>query len=157
VVRGCSVTEASRQVGVSRKHGSELYLRELQSVSDSMNETRPLMLAQDLETLRLIAQAHMGPATGTAVVLDEDQIIRDRSGEERYDALIFRVAPSPASAKIVIAALDRRAKLLGLDAAVKVEISQARINDTVDEIVGLLDDASDTELAEVLDIDRGAG
>jgi len=125
VAAGMTITEAAKSVGVSRRHGQDLYQRQLQLAMEQNNDLRQHLIAQDLETLRLLARAHMGLAL---------------SGDTQ-------------SAKVVLACLDRRAKLLGLDAAVKVEISQGKINDTVDEIVGLLDDASDDELATVLMIE----
>ncbi len=125
VASGMNVTEAAKSLGISRKHGSDLYQRQLQVSMEQNADLRQHLIAQDLETLRLLARAHMGLA----------------------------LRGDPQSAKIILSILDRRAKLLGLDAAVKVEISQGRINDTVDEIVTLLDDATDDELATVLQIE----
>jgi hypothetical protein len=159
VAAGHTVAEAARLVKVSAKHASDLYRGELRSVMESNNGLRQDLIARDLETLRQLLRAHMGPAIGQVVVLDEDQIIQTPDGEEQVTDLIYRVAPDPASAKIVLAVLDRHAKLMGLDAAVKVEISQARINDTVDTIVSMMDGDGGDELAEVLAIEqpRAAG
>lgn len=156
VASGHSVTEASRVVKVSRTHAQRLYTRELQSVVDANNDLRQLLIAQDLETLRLLAKAHMGPALGELVVIDPDGVITDDDGTEQLAGrLALRTEPSAASAKIVLAALDRRAKLLGLDAAVRVEISNQRINDIVEAVVALLDGSDDEEIAAVLPIEAG--
>jgi hypothetical protein len=125
VASGMSVTEAAQTLKISKKHGGELYRRELARAMAENSELRQELLAQDLETLRLLIRSFM---PGALRGLAED-------------------------ARIVLQALDRRARLLGLDAAVKVEISQARVNDTVDEIVTLLDDATDSDLADVLEIE----
>jgi hypothetical protein len=125
VASGMTITDAAQSLKISRKHGDDLYRRQLQQAMQESGELRQMLLAQDIETLRLLIRAFM---PGALRGLAED-------------------------ARIVLQALDRRAKLLGLDAAVKVEISQARINDTVDEIVTLLDDATDDDLADVLEIE----
>jgi hypothetical protein len=156
VASGCTVTEAAKRVGVSRKHASHLYQRELQTVVDGNSDLRQLLIAQDLETLRLLAKAHMGPALGELVVIDPDGVITDDDGTEQLAGrLALRTAPDAQSAKIVLAVLDRRAKLLGLDATIKVEISQQRINDIVDAVVALVDGADDEEIAAVLPIESG--
>jgi len=148
VASGMTVTAAAKHVGVSRKHGSELYHRELQVAMEANAELRQHLLAQDLETLRLLILAHMGPATGSEFIVVEDEV----QGEGQ--TVLARCVPNPSSAKIVLSALDRRAKLLGLDAAVRIEISQSRIQEVVDAIVALTDGATSAqELAEVLQID----
>jgi hypothetical protein len=155
VAAGSTVTAASRAVGVSQHHGSQLYLRELQRVTEANADVRRFMLAQDLETLRQLIAAHMGPALGEAVFLaDDGEIITDPKGRQRLDLREVRTAPPDhQSAKIVLSALDRRAKLLGLDAAIRVEVSNAKVADAVEDIEAMIDDADDTELAEVLPID----
>jgi hypothetical protein len=155
VASGQTVTAAVDAVGGSRRHGSQLYIRELQRVLESSNDLRREMIAQDLESLRLLMAAHMPLALGQTLAFDDSgEVIEDLKGRDIVDLRhVVAVPPSYQSAKIVMSVLDRRAKLLGLDSAVKVEISQGRVNDTVDEIAALIDDATDDGLAAVLEID----
>jgi hypothetical protein len=155
VAAGETVTAASRAVGVSQHHGSQLYLRELQRVTDDNADVRRFMLAQDLETLRQLIAAHMGPAVGQALfVTDSGEVIEDPKGRQRLDLReVMTQPPSYQSAKIVLSALDRRAKLLGLDAAIRVEVSNAKVANAVEDIEHMIDEADDTDLAEVLPID----
>ena len=129
VASGMTVTEAAESLGLTRQTGSRVYNAELRRVMDTNNELRSQLIAQDLETLRLLARAHMPRA------------LRGDTG----------------SAKIVLGVLDRRAKLLGLDAAIKVEISNDRVNEAVDEIVALLDAANSDELPTILEAETGLG
>lgn len=114
VASGMTVTEAAESLGLSRQQGSKIYHAELARVMEANNSLRGQLVAQDLETLRLIGRAFMGRAL-------------------RGDA---------PSAKIVLGVLDRRAKLLGLDAAIKVQVSNDEVNKVVEEIVELLDTAN---------------
>lgn len=129
VASGMTVTEAATTLGLSRQQGSKLYNAELRRVMDTNNELRGLLIAQDLETLRLLTRAHMPHAL-------------------RGDT---------QSAKVVLAALDRHAKLLGLDAAIKVEVSNDRINEAVDGIVALLEATNGDELPDLLEAETEAG
>lgn len=129
VASGMTVTEAAESLSLNRQTGSRLYHAELRRVMDANNELRGQLIAQDLETLRLLVRAHMARAL-------------------RGDA---------ASAKIVIAALDRRSKLLGLDAAIKIEISNERVNEAVEEIVALLDAVHGDDLPMVLEAETETG
>lgn len=156
VASGMTITDAAKAVGVSRRAGSELYHAQLAYEMERNTGLRQHMIAQDLETLRLLLAAHMPLALGTAAVIDADNVIHTDDGDVAGTAAFLR-EPSSRSAKIVLSVLDRRSKLMGLDAAVRVEVSNARINDVLDTIVERLGEASDTELAEVLQIDRSAG
>ena len=129
VASGMTVTEAAATLGLSRQQGSRLYNAELHRVTEANNELRGLLIAQDLETLRLLTRAHMPHAL-------------------RGDT---------QSAKVVLAALDRHAKLLGLDAAIKIEVSNDRINEAVDGIVALLEAANGDELPTLLEAETEAG
>ena len=157
VAAGMTVTAASDAVGVTRKHGSELYLRALQAAMQQQADLRSHMLAQDCETLRQLIEAHMPPALGQSYILEGSSDEGEDTGEvdEGSGRRILALPPSHQSAKIVLAALDRRAKLLGLDAAIRIEVSNAAVNEAVDDIVELIDTASDDELAQVLEIDSG--
>lgn len=155
VAAGETVTAASRAVGVSQHHGSQLYTRAMQSALESQNDLRREMLAQDLETLRQLLAAHMPLAVGkTATIADDGEVIEDPRGRRRVDLRdVVVTPPSYQSAKIVISVLDRRAKLLGMDAAIRVEISNANVSAAVEEVEGMISDADDSAVAEVIEID----
>jgi hypothetical protein len=127
VASGMTVTEAAESLKLTRATGSRIYNNELRRVMDSNNELRGQLIAQDLETLRLLARAHMAQAL-------------------RGDT---------SSAKIVLGVLDRRAKLLGLDAAIKVEISNDRVNEAVEQIIELLEQGSGGDLPDILEAETG--
>ena len=129
VASGMTVTEAATTLGLTRQRGSKLYNAELRRVTETNNELRGLLIAQDLETLRLLTRAHMPAAL-------------------RGDT---------QSAKVVLAALDRHAKLLGLDAAIKIEVSNDRVNEAVEGIVALLEASRDDELPTLLEAETGTG
>jgi DNA-binding transcriptional LysR family regulator len=129
VASGMTVTEAATTLGLSRQQGSKLFNNELRRVTDTNNELRQEILAQELETLRLLHRAFM-------------------AGALRGDY---------QSAKIVLGVLDRRAKYLGLDAAIKIEVSNDRINEAVDGIVALLEAANGDELPTLLEAETEAG
>lgn len=155
VASGMTVREASNVVGVSAHWASQLYQRELQLVTDRHGELRRLMLTQDLETLRLLIAAHMPAAVGEQLVIAADgEVVEDPKGRLHVDLRqVAKMPPSHQSAKIVLSALDRRSKLLGLDAAIQVEISNSRVSEAVDDIQNLLDGAEDDDLAIVLELD----
>ena len=136
VAKGMTITAAAGVAGVSEKHARELYHRELASVTEANNGLRQQLVSQDLESLRLLIEAHMPAALGSWV---EEQAPSDT--EHEGHRRIYARPPDDRSAKIVLAALDRRSKLLGLDAAIKVEVSNARVSEVVDGVVDLVDGA----------------
>lgn len=121
VASGCTITDAAAAIGVSRKTASGWYQQELAAAAQRNRELSEHLIAQDLETIRLLMRAHMPNA------LDGDQ----------------------GAAKVILACLDRRSKLLGLDAAVKVEISNARVEDVVGRILELTGQAPPVELLPI--------
>jgi hypothetical protein len=152
VAGGATIKEAAAIVGVSPHWAGQLYIRELQAVTDKSGQLRRFMLAQDLETLRQLIKAHMPLAVGEALALDKDGYVQPDATHVNTTTLITRT-PDYQSAKIVLSALDRRAKLLGLDAAIRVEVSSTRVNEAVDDIEKMIDDADDASLADVLELD----
>lgn len=134
VAKGRTIVAASRELGISEKHARDLYHRELSSVMETNNGLRQQLVSQDLETLRLLIEAHMEPALGAWV---EEPSARGRR--------VYSAPPDPQAAKIILQALDRRSKLLGLDSAIKVEVSNARVSDVVDGVVQLMDSGWDEE------------
>jgi hypothetical protein len=112
---GLTITKAAETLKISRKHASELFNRELAEILQETNEQRQLLLARELETLRLLKRAWMGKA----------------------------LSGNYAAARIVLQVGDRVADLLGLNAAIQVEISNKRIDETVTGVLELLDSAAD--------------
>lgn len=134
VAKGLTIKAAASAAGVSEKHGRTLYERELASVTEANNGLRQQLVSQDLESLRLLIEAHMPAALGSWV---QEQVPAD--SEDGGHMRIYARPPDDRSAKIVLAALDRRSKLLGLDAAIKVEVSNAKVSEVVDGVVELVD------------------
>jgi hypothetical protein len=115
VASGVTVTKAAETLKISRKHASELFNRELADILAETNEQRQLLLARELETLRLLKRAWMAKAL---------------RGD--YQA-----------ARVILQVGDRVANLLDLNAAIHVEISNKRIDETVASVLELLDSAGD--------------
>lgn len=136
VAKGLTIKDAAKLAGVSEKHGRELYARELAAATEQNNGLRQQLVSRDLETIRLLIQAHMPAAVGCYEM-------------DPQDGLVMIKPPSDASAKVVLAALDRQSKLLGLDAAIKVEVSNARVSEVVDGVVELVDGLVGDELPDV--------
>jgi hypothetical protein len=111
VARGMTIREASEELGVGEDQGRKIYHRELSRVHESNKELAELLIPLNLETIRLLVQAHMPIA----------------------------LAGHVSSAKLVLDAIRDRAKLLGLEAAIKVEVSNQRIEEAVGGIITLID------------------
>jgi hypothetical protein len=118
VASGLTVTKAAETLKITRKHASDLFNRELADILAETNEQRQLLLARELETLRLLKRAWMGKAL---------------SGD--YQA-----------ARIILQVGDRVHSLLGLNAAIQVEISNKRIDETVAGVLALLDSTNDVPM-----------
>jgi hypothetical protein len=129
VASGMTVTEAATSLGLSRQQGSKIWIAELRRVTEANNGLRQELLAQELETCRLLIRAHIPRA------------LRGDTG----------------SAKVVIAVLDRRSKYMGFDAEIKVAISNDRISEAVEEIVALLDSINGDDLPTILEAETGLG
>jgi hypothetical protein len=127
VASGMTIVEAAESLSLTRQTGSRIYRAELRRVMDANSGLRQEVLAQELETCRLLIRAHMGRAL---------------RGDYQ-------------SSRIVLGALDRRAKYLGLDAAIKVEISNERVTSAVDEIVQLLEATNGDDLPTILEAENG--
>lgn len=128
VASGMTITEAAESLDLTRQTGSRIYHAELRRASEAISGLRQDLLVQELETCRLLLRTFMAKAL---------------RGDYH-------------SAQIVLATLDRRAKYLALDAAVKIEVSNERINETVEGIVALLD-AANGELPTILEAETGTG
>jgi chemotaxis regulatin CheY-phosphate phosphatase CheZ len=129
VASGHTVTEAAKELKISRKTGSQYYQDALAAAAERNQELRQHMLAQDLETLRQLLKRMMHLA----------------------------ISGDTAAARVVLGILDRRAKLLGLDAALKIEISNQRIDSVVRDIVDMVEGDDGVLEPELLGIETGGG
>lgn len=124
VASGMTVVAAGAELKMQRAQASKLYNAELQRMIKENDELRTSLVVQELETLRLLKQRFM------------------------VDAL----RGDPKAARVVLGVVDRNMDLLGLKAAIQVQVSNARIDTTITDIVGLLD-ASEAALPKLLETD----
>jgi hypothetical protein len=124
VASGMTVAAAGAELKMQRAQASKLYNAELQRMIKENDELRTSLVVQELETLRLLKLRFMRDALG---------------GDEK-------------AARIVLGVVDRNMDLLGLKAAIQVQVSNARIDTTITDIVGLLD-ASEASLPKLLETD----
>jgi hypothetical protein len=124
VASGMTVAAAGAELKITRNAASKIYNAELQRMIKENDELRTSLVVQELETLRLLKQRFM------------------------RDAL----TGDTAAAKIVLGVVDRNMDLLGLKAAIQVQVSNARIDSTITDIVGLLE-ASEATLPKLLETD----
>jgi hypothetical protein len=124
IASGMTVTEAGKTLGFTREKASKLYNAELQKMIAENDELRAGLVAQELETLRLLKRRFMTDAL---------------RGDDK-------------AARIVLGVVDRNMDLLGLKSALQVQISNARIDTTVKSIVDLLEE-SESALPKLLETD----
>lgn len=124
VASGFTVTEAGEKLNLDQPAAAKLHLAELQRMIADNTELRETLVTQELETMRLLKKTFMRIA-----LTGDDQ-----------------------AAKVVIAVSDRVAKLLGLDAELKIQISNQRIDETITDIVTLLE-RSESDLPKLLESD----
>jgi hypothetical protein len=124
IASGLTEREAADRLKMVPSRASKLLNDQLAAHLAQNNERRELLVTQDLETVRLLMKAHMPMAL---------------RGDEK-------------SARIVLGCLDKRGKLLGLDAEIKIQISNQRIDETVSEVVKMLEAGPD-DLPRLLETD----
>lgn len=117
VASGLTVTEAGRAMDppMTEPQASKLWNEALARQVEGNFSLRQAMLERELETLRLLKKSFM------PLALAKD-----------YNA-----------ARIVLQAVDKIADLAGLNAELKVRISNQRIDDTVSGLVALLENQDD--------------
>lgn len=121
---GVPLAKVAEALDITRDMASRLYHAELTAIMAENNANRELLLGQELETLRLLKRAWMPKA----------------------------LAGDAVAARIVLGVVDRTSSLLGLDAAIKIEISNKRIDTTINEVLELLENSSDMPI--VLDAEE---
>lgn len=123
VASGDTITEAAAKLKMQRTAANELYNLELARMIDESG-ARESLLTTTLETLRLLKQAHMPLAI---------------KGDEK-------------SSRIILGIVSQEADLLGLKAAIQVQVSNQRIDSTVKDVVGLIE-SSEANLPKLLEAD----
>ncbi len=119
VASGMTITKAAETLKITRNMASKLLHDTLAETLAERQADREQLLAQQLETYRLLKRAWM-PA-----------------------ALSPRNEKAVQAARIVLDVLDKENALLGLNAAIKLEISNARINETLADVVELMETSDD--------------
>ena len=127
VAQGKTIRAAAEELGISKSVAHRRYQGELQDALAENRELAGMLVHQELETLRQLQAVWMPRATST-----------DHGGESDDDDPKGWDKDHEGAAKIVLAIVDKRSKLLGLDAAIKHEVSVDRINDAVDKVANLL-------------------
>lgn len=112
VAKGWSFQRVADHLGVSKATAWRYYQAELKRAVEDNADVRDMLLHQDLETTRQLHEAWMPQAL---------------------------VPGNNEAAAIMLRILDRRSKLLGLDAAVKHEVSVQRVDQAVADTLALLD------------------
>lgn len=111
VAAGSSVAAAARAIGLNERTGQRLYHAELQRYFKENATQREELVGRELRTLDLLQRRVMRMA------LDGDLKAVDR----------------------VLAIMDRRGKMLGLDAAAKVSVKVSRVDEALADIVKIID------------------
>lgn len=114
VARGYTVTDAGKELGMTEPQASKLYNEELSRTMEGDLALRQNQLANELETLRQLKLVFMEKA------LD---------GNEK-------------AARVILGVVDRIANLCGLNAELKIQISNQRIDETVSQVLSLIEDRS---------------
>ena len=109
---GYTLRQAADQIGLSKSQTHRIFQKELALASAQHQELRETVLHQELETLRLLLKTWMPIAL---------------EGEDAE------------AAGIVLRLSKQRADLLGLQAAVKLEVSNSRVDASTERILELLE------------------
>lgn len=111
VVTGKSIKAASEELGIAYNTAHRWYTAALRKIYDDNATLREEVLGKELKTLDLLQRA-LWPAA--------------KSGHVR-------------SIEVMLAVMDRRAKYLGLDAAVKIQVEATRVDDALSKISRIID------------------
>ena len=111
VARGYTVTDAGKELGLSEPQASKLYNEELARTMEGDLALRQNQLANELETLRQLKLVFMEKAL---------------CGDEK-------------AARVILGVVDRIANLCGLNAELKIQISNQRIDETVSQVLAMIE------------------
>jgi hypothetical protein len=142
VAQGRTIRAAADELGIAKSVAHRRYQAELQAAVEDNRELAGALVHRELETLRQLREVWM-PRALQSDFGDEDEDNPKGWGKDQEGA-----------AKIVLAVVDKTSKLLGLDAAIKHEVSVDRINDAVDRVASIL--ATETaQLNRVTEVPEG--
>lgn len=123
VAAGTDVVKAADMIGLTRDQGYRLYHTALRRYYEENAAERELLVSRELRTLDLLQRAVM-----------KDALRGETKAVDR-----------------VLAIMQQRSKMLGLDAAAKVAVEITRADDALAEIVQIIDGTvSAAELIRVL-------
>lgn len=123
VGQGYTVTAAGKRLGLTEPQASKLWVEACARQLEDKDGMRQALVERELETLRQVKLKMMK-------VMDQDR--------------------DPAAARAVIAAVKEIAAIAGLNAELKIRISNQRVDDTVSELVDLIDD-NDSQIPQLLE------
>jgi hypothetical protein len=122
VASGMTIDATAKALEINRNQASKLLHDTLVETMAERQADREQLLGQQLETYRMLKRAWM-------------PIALQPTNDKAYQA-----------ARIVLEVLDKENALLGLSAAIKLEISNARINDTLAQVVELIEDQDEVPM-----------
>lgn len=117
VAAGSSIVAAGKALGIKEDAAQDLYHRAIRRYYEENAGAREELVARELRTLDLLQRAVMRDAISTTNDVGERVKATDR----------------------VLAIMAQRSKMLGLDAAAKVDIEIRRADDVLAEIVQIID------------------
>lgn len=116
VAQGYTVTEAGAELGLSQSRASTLWTEACARQLEDKDGMRQALVERELDTLRQVKKKMMA-------VMERDN--------------------DPAAARAVVAAVKEIAAIAGLNAELKVRISNQRVDDTVSELTDLINNNED--------------
>lgn len=128
VVAGQPVSRAAEALNLTYSTAFRWYQDALRAVYDDNTELRERTLGKELKTLEMLQRA-LWPA-----------------------ALRGHVR----SVEVMLGIMDRRAKYLGLDAAIKVQVESARVEDAMAKISNIIDGEATAGAAQLLRVEPGS-
>ncbi len=129
---GVPVARAAVEMGLAESTARNYFKAAVQRTAALDGPAKREWIATHMETIRLVIAAHMPLALGRPA----------RDGQPSK-------APSQGSAQVVLAALKQRAELIGIDAAVQVEISTFAVEDAINDIMEIVDAQIPIELPQL--------
>jgi hypothetical protein len=122
VVAGMSIKRAAEHLGIAQSTANRWYHDALRKVYDDNATLREEVLGKELKTLDLLQRA-LWPA-----------------------ALRGHVR----SVEVMLSVMDRRAKYLGLDAAVKIQVEATRVDEALAKVASIIDAETVPQAAPLL-------
>jgi len=127
VIAGQSVAKAADSLKISYEVAKRMYRQALQKTFDESTDQRQELLGRELKTLEMLQRALWPGAL---------------RGHVR-------------SVEVMLAVMDRRSKYLGFDAATKVQVEFARVDQALSDITKIIDGEATAQAATLLRIEPG--